>query len=272
MTASTGADAGVGERHVPRPGFDWSRYAPIVAEHRAPAITTVTLEVDTGRAVHVPKGHVFRLSCPDGAQVADVDFFNAADPTERLWANQTLNREGAYVTVGSRLWSTMPKFRPLATMVADTVRDRVPPGGTPHHVVLGAHCNRWMWLLATGRGDHPNCYDHISMAVDEAGIPRSLIHDNVNFFQKTRLDPHTHQYVTEPSDVVLGDYVELYAELPLVVAISVCPMGSGRFRAESGHRDPKRLIATVHPTAVEVPEFAYPAPVEASASQKEASS
>jgi uncharacterized protein YcgI (DUF1989 family) len=250
----------IGERRVPRPGFDWANYAPIAAEERGTALSTTHIPVDTGRAVRVPQGHVFRLTCPEGAQVADVDFFNADDPTERLWANQTLNREGAYVSVGSRLWSNMPQFRPLATIVADTVRDRVSPGGTPHHIVLGAHCNPWMWLLATGRPDHPNCYDHLTMAVDEAGIPRSLIHDNVNFFQKTRLDPVSHQYVTEPPDVVPGDYIELYAELPLVVAISVCPMGSGRFRSESGQRDPKPLLATVYATGVQVPPFAYPAP------------
>lgn len=271
MTGGTTPGKVIGERRVPRPGFDWAHYAPIAAEQRAPALTTTEIAVDTGRAVRVAKGHIFRLTCPDGAQVADVCFFNADDPTERLWANQTLNREGAYVSVGSRLWSTMPNFRPLATIVADTVRDRVPPGGTPHHIVLGAHCNPWMWLLATGRADHPNCYDHLTMAVDEAGIPRSLIHDNVNFFQKTRLDPVSHQYVTEPPDVVPGDYIELYAEQPLVVAISVCPMGSGRFRAESGERDPKPLVATVHPTNVRVPEFAYPAPSSPPEPQRRAS-
>jgi uncharacterized protein len=247
-----------GERRVPRPTLEWAPYEAIAAEERAPAVSTTHLAVDTGRAVSVPNGHVFRLTCPEGAQVADVDFFNADDPTERLWANQTLNREGVYVSVGSRLWSTMPRFRPLATIVRDTVHDRTAPGDTPHHIVLGAHCNPWMWLLATGRNDHPNCYDHLCQAVDEAGIPRSLIHDNVNFFQKTRLDATTHQYVTQIPDVVPGDYVELVAEQPLVIAISVCPMGSGRFRAESGRRDPKPLVATVHPTSIAVPVFAYP--------------
>jgi uncharacterized protein YcgI (DUF1989 family) len=259
---SPGTRPGVvdGVRRVPRPEFNWLDYEPIAHEPRGAPVSTTEIAVDSGRAVHVPQGHVFRLACPDGAQVADVCFFNANDPTERLWANQTLNREGAYVSAGSRLWGTMPRFRPLATIVTDTVHDRVAAGDTPHHIVLGAHCNRWMWLLATGRADHPNCYDHLTMAVDEAGIPRSLIHDNVNFFQKTRLNPESHQYETRPSNVQPGDYVELYAELPLVVAISACPMGSGRYRAESGQRDPKRLLAIVYRTTLRTPEFAYPRP------------
>jgi len=79
----------------------------------------------------------------------------------------------------------------------------------------------------------------------------------------------THQYVTEPPDVVARDYFELYAEQPLVVAISVCPMGSGRFRAESGKRDPKPLVATVHQTTFELPDFSYPHPTSTLGLQEE---
>lgn len=249
------------ERRVPRPSFDWTAYEPMTREERGRPVDTIDIPVDSGRAIRVPQGHIFRLTCPDGAQVADVCLFNANDPREHLWANQTLNREGAYVSVGSRLWSTMPHFRPLGTVVVDTVRAKVAQGDTPHHIVLGAHCNPWMWLLATGRADHPNCFKHLTEAADAAGIPRDLIHDNVNFFQKTRIDPGVHQYVTQQPDVEPGDYVEIYAELDLVVAISTCPMGSGRFRAESGLRDPKRLLAEVYRTRVRPPRFAYPNPV-----------
>jgi uncharacterized protein YcgI (DUF1989 family) len=255
----TGVDSG---RRVPRPAFDWAPYAPMVDEARSAPLSVVEMAVDSGRAVNVPKGAIMRLTCPEGAQVADVCVFNADDPTERLWANQTLNREGAYVSRGSRLWGTMPRFRPLATIIRDTVRDRQ-SDDVPHHIVLGAHCNPWMWLLATGKDDHPNCYRHLTQAVDEAGIDRALIHDNVNFFQKTRIDPMSHQYVTQEPDVVPGDYVELYAEIALVFAVSVCPMGSGRYRAESGQRDPKPLRAEVFATAIRPPEFRYPDPLQA---------
>lgn len=248
------------ERRVPRPGFDWADYEPLVQQTRGEPLTTVEIAPDSGRHISVAAGSVMRLECPDAAQVADVCFFNAADPRERLWANQTLNREGAHVTRGSRLWGTMPRFRPLATIIADTVSERDEKSGTRHHIVLGAHCNSHMWLLATGRADHPNCYDQLCLAVDEAGIDRSLIHDNVNFFQRTRIDPASDQYVTEASNVEPGDYVELYAEVDLVVAISACPMGSGRFRAESGKRDTARLLATTYAVDHRPPTFAYPPP------------
>lgn len=250
----------VGERRVPRPALDWSQYEPMTREDRGDPLLTVVIPPDSGRHVRVPRGHIMRLTCVDGPQVADTCVFNADDPTERLWANQTLNREGVYVSTRSRLWGTMPRFRPLATLVADTVAARVPDGTTPHHIVLGAHCNPWMWLLATGRGDHPNCYDQLCDAVRAAGIPTSLVHDNVNFFQRTRIDPESHQYVTEAPAVMPGDYVEFFAELDLVFAISACPMGSGRHRAESGQRDPSTMRAEVFRTSARPTPFAYPTP------------
>ena len=251
------SEPAIRERRVPTPAFDSVPYRAYREVARTAPQNTVEVAVDTGRSVWVPRGYLLRLSCPDGPQVADVCFFNKSDPSEHLWANQTLNREGVYVTVGSRLWGTMPRFRPLATIVADTVADHTDPSSTPHHIVLGAHCNPWMYLVATGRDDHPNCYDQLCQAVDEAGISRDQIHDNINFFQRTRLDPMSHQYVTEPSGVVAGDYIELVAEVNLIVAISACPMGSARYRTESGKRDPLRLLAEVFAADVNLPEFRY---------------
>ena len=251
------SEPGIGERRVPAPAFDSTLYGAYRDLPYTAPRSTVEVSPDTGRSIWVPRGNLLRLSCPEGPQVADVCLFNETDPSEHLWANQTLNREGVYVTVGSRLWGTMPRFRPLATIVADTVAGHTSPSSTPHHIVLGAHCNPWMYLLVTGRHDHPNCYDQLCQAMDEAGISRCLIHDNINFFQRTRLDTRSHQYVTEPSGVVAGDYIELVAEVDLIVAISACPMGSGRYRAETEKRDPQPLLAEVFATDVDLPEFRY---------------
>lgn len=245
------------ERRVPAPRFDARSYRQYADVDRTRAETSVVIPPDSGRSIVVPRGSIFRLTCPEGPQVADVCFFNREDPAERLWANQTLNREGVYVSTGSRLWGTMPRFRPLATLIADSVADRSDPTATPHHIVLGAHCNPWMWLVATGRQDHPNCYDQLCSAVADAGIPEHLIHDNINFFQRTRIDAATHAYVTEPSGAQAGDYVELVAEVELTIAVSTCPMGSGRHRAESGNRDPLPLIAEVFTSGFVPQEFSY---------------
>ena len=250
-------DSTIGERRVPAPAFDPAPYRAYRDVSRTVPQTAVEVPPDSGRSVSVPRGDLLRLSCPEGPQVADVCFFNAADPSEHLWANQTLNREGVYVTAWSRLWGTMPRFRPLATLITDTVADHTDPSSTPHHIVLGAHCNPWLYFISTSRRDHPNCYEQLCRAMDDAGIAREHIHDNINFFQRTRLDTVSHEYVTEPSGAVAGDYVELIAEVDLVVAISACPMGSGRYRAEAGKRDPLPLLAEVFAADVTLPEFHY---------------
>jgi hypothetical protein len=151
----------------------------------------------------------------------------------------------------------MPNFRPLLTIIDDTVVTMDSGTIARHHIVLGAHCNKWMWYLATGRDDHPNCYDQLCDAARSAGIDIAHVHDNVNFFQKTRIDPATGFYVTEGSDATSGDYVELYAELDVVVALSTCPIGSGRHKSESGERDPHPVRIEVYETGIVPTPFAY---------------
>ena len=74
------------------------------------------------------------------------------------------------------------------------------------------------------------------------------------------MDSVSDQYVTETSAVVPGDYVKIYAELPLIIAISACPMGSGKFRAESGQRDTNLMVASTYRASHRPPPFAYPEP------------
>src|SRR4051812_16152685 len=80
-------------------------------------VESLVIPAVTGRALRVTAGDVLRVTCHEGPQIVDLMVFNAEDPSERLWANQTLNREGASLTVGSRLWSTLPMFRPLMTII-----------------------------------------------------------------------------------------------------------------------------------------------------------
>jgi uncharacterized protein len=195
--------------------------------------------------------------CIEGPQIADVDVFNADDPREHLWANQTLNREGAHLTTFSRLWSNMPRFRPLMTIIEDTVETIPTNPGARHHIILGAHCNPYYWLIATGQADHSNCYANLVSAIVAFGLGPEYVHDNLNLFQKTRIDPHTGMYVTEASDAKIGDYVEFYAEIDVLVAVSACPCGSGRYAAETRLSDTKRLFVEIYDTGIEPIPFKY---------------
>ena len=245
-------------RRFPSPFIDKDFYEDLRASREAfRLIREIDIQKRSGEGFVVKRGQSVRIVCNEGCQIADVDIFNADDPREHLWANQTLNREGAHLTTFSRLWSNMPWFRPLMTIIEDTVQNVTTNSGARHHIILGAHCNRFYWLVATGEEDHPNCYDNLVGAIAPFGLGPENVHDNLNLFQKTRIDPETSRYVTEASDVKAGDFVEFYAEMNVLMAVSACPLGSGRFPAELRQADTKPLLAKIYETGVEPRTFDY---------------
>src|SRR5699024_11654147 len=61
-------------------------------------VTELTVPIRSGRAWVVPAGHVCRVTTIEGAQVADMNFWNLHDPRERLWASRTRQLQAAHVT------------------------------------------------------------------------------------------------------------------------------------------------------------------------------
>jgi uncharacterized protein YcgI (DUF1989 family) len=51
------------------------------------------------------------------------------------------------------------------------------------------------------------------------------VHDVINIFQVTGLDSMHEMYFMEPSPAKKGDFIEFFAEIDLLCAISVCPSG-----------------------------------------------
>jgi uncharacterized protein YcgI (DUF1989 family) len=245
-------------RRFPTPGFDQAFYDAVRARRDTfRHVEEISIPKETGKGFVVRRGQSLRLICVEGPQVADMDVFNAEDPREHLWANQTLNREGAHLTTFSRLWSNMPHFRPLMTIIEDTVTLIPTQLGARHHIILGAHCNPFYWLVATGDMNHSNCYSNLVSAIAPFGLGPEYVHDNLNVFQKTRIDAHTSRYVSEASDAKAGDYVEFFAEMDVLVAVSACPGGSLRYAAGKGPSDTKSLLVRIFDTGVEPLSFTY---------------
>src|SRR3989441_12785476 len=51
------------------------------------------------------------------------------------------------------------------------------------------------------------------------------VHDVLNVFQVTGLDPVHEIYFMEPSPAKKGDFFEFFAEIELLCAVSTCPIG-----------------------------------------------
>lgn len=205
------------------------------------------VETNTGYGVRVLAGHTFRLEMIEGPQIIDLDIFAAEDPLEHYSAATQLWLEGGAVTVFTRIWGLPPRSRPLATVIADHI-GRVDAGhGLRDHKAYGAHCNPHHWVLFADQ--LPNtCYDNLRAGCAMVGLPQQRIHDNLNLYMKAAMDPLTGQHLNVTSDAVKGDYIQFFAEIDLLIVLSLCPYGDGSVPPEEWATTP----IPEYPIAVEI--------------------
>ena len=165
----------------------------------------------------VKKGETFRILDLEGNQAADTLFFNADDPHERYSACDTVREQGnVFITAGTVLRSDL--CRPMLTVTADTVGRHDTLGGacaTESNTVRYAlekfsmHACRDSFLLAVAENEH-------------YGLDKRDIAHNINFFMNV---PVTAEGGLTFADGLSapGKYVEMRAEMNVIVLISNCP-------------------------------------------------
>jgi uncharacterized protein YcgI (DUF1989 family) len=184
-----------------------------------------------GRTFHVPKGHFFRIVSVEGPQVGDLNLWNAHDLTERFFSGKTRALHATHVSVGNRLWSNLPSLRPMATITHDTLSwYGFDEDGGGVHDVIGTRCDPYTNKLLSGGDYHHCCHSNLTNALASAkGLSfrqaEPHVHDVLNVFMCTGFTRDTHQYFMKASPVRPGDYLELFAEIDLVGALSACPGG-----------------------------------------------
>ena len=204
-----------------------------------------------GRSFRVPKGHFFRIVSVEGPQVGDLNLWNAHDLTERFFSGKTRALHATHVSTGDRLWSTLPALRPMATITHDTLGwYGWDADGGGIHDVIGTRCDPYTHRLLGGDPYHHCCHSNLSRALGAAtGKPARevelLVHDVLNVFMCTGFTRDTHQYFMKASPVRPGDYIEFFAEIDLLGALSACPGGDCGATHSSD-------IAVCHPLKVEI--------------------
>jgi hypothetical protein len=165
----------------------------------------------------VKKGETFRILDLEGNQAADTLFFNADDPHERYSACDTIREQGnVFLTADTVLMSDL--CRPMLTITADTVGRHDTLGGacaTESNTVRYAlekfsmHACRDSFLLAVAENEH-------------YGLDKRDIAHNINFFMNV---PVTAEGGLTFADGLSapGKYVEMRAEMSVIVLISNCP-------------------------------------------------
>ena len=165
----------------------------------------------------VKKGQTFRILDIEGNQAADTLFYSAADPTERYSAMDTIREQGnVYLTAGTKLVSNENNV--MLEIVADTCGRHDTLGGacaTESNTVRYAldkkcmHACRDSWLLAVAENE-------------EYGMTKRDITHNINFFMNVPVTADG-GLTFEDGISAPGKYVEMKAEMDVIVLISNCP-------------------------------------------------
>ncbi|MDY0927827.1 urea amidolyase associated protein UAAP2 [Pantoea trifolii] len=184
-----------------------------------PAEARLQQQIDAGDYwLHrIEAGQTLRITDLEGNQAADTLFFNADDTAERYSMSDTLRgQNNVFLTAGSVLRSN--RDRPMLTITADTCG---------RHDTLGGACscesNTVRYDLEK-RHMH-SCRDSWMLAVAEKpefGLTRRDITHNINFFMNV---PVTHDGGLTFADGISapGKYVEMVAQINVLVLISNCP-------------------------------------------------
>jgi uncharacterized protein len=164
----------------------------------------------------VKKGQYFRILDLHGNQAVDTLFYNAHDYSDRYSAQDTIRSQAnIYLTTGSNIVST--RGNTLLTIVADTCG---------RHDTLGGACanesNMVRYDIAK-RHMHA-CRSSFLKAIAEwgRGLEKRDIPPNINFFMNVPVTPEG-KLTFEDGISDAGKYVELRAEMDVLVLISNCP-------------------------------------------------
>ncbi len=232
---------------LPKPNLALYR----VARSGAEKVSEVLVPPREAACFNVPAGHFFRISSVEGPQVGDLNLWNAENLQERFYSGKTRALHGTHITTGQQMWSSFPSLRPLATIVKDTLNwygiDKF--GGSVHDVI-GTRCDPYTHNLLNGGQYHHCCHSNLTRALAEfSGLSLAEaephIHDVLNVFMCTGFTRDTGQYFMKSSPVRPGDYLEFFAEIPLLGALSACPGGD----CSSEHSSD---VAKCHPLLVQV--------------------
>ena len=163
-------------------------------------------------AAELKREQVLRILDIEGQQVADLVCFNLHRLEEKLSPENTINlNQSIYPHVGYSLASD--EAGKLMTIVADTC-------GT--HDMLAGACSRFTNELRYREHDTPNCRDNLAAAVKPWGITWKQVPYNMNVFMNCPVEPDGTYAIQEPKSKA-GDYVDLQANMDVLVALSNCP-------------------------------------------------
>ncbi|MCK9181643.1 MAG: DUF1989 domain-containing protein [Fibrobacteraceae bacterium] len=163
----------------------------------------------------VKKGQTVRIVDVGGNQSADTLFFNADEIAERYSVQQTVTNQGnVLIGTGTKLYSNDNRI--MLTVVADTCGD---------HDTLGSACscesNTCRYALDK-RYMHACRETFLKTILETPDMDKRDQVDNINFFMYVPFDEQGNLNFADGISGP-GKYVELKAEMNVLVLVSNCP-------------------------------------------------
>jgi len=191
---------------------------PITHSKLDPAQAAYACDVPAGEPwLHrLEPGQTLRILDLEGNQAVDTLFFNADDVAERYSAQNTIRAQGnLYLSAGTQLLSN--EGRVMLTITADTCGRHDTLGGA-----CAAESNQVRYAL--DKWPMHSCRDSFLLACanTRGRLTKRDLPANINFFMNV---PVTAEGRLSFEDGIsdAGKYVEMKAEMPVLVLVSNCP-------------------------------------------------
>jgi uncharacterized protein YcgI (DUF1989 family) len=175
-------------------------------------MTRRRIEPQSGVAFALERGRMLRVIDPQGEQVSDLIAFARGDSREWLSSGRTIDYANTiYLTTGHVLYSN--RSRPMLTIVADTVG---------RHDFLFTPCSGDTFsIIYKSSGYHPSCFENLVRGLAEFGVAADAIPTTFNIFMNVDV-AGSGELTIRPPRSKPGDYIELRAEMDLVVGLTAC--------------------------------------------------
>jgi len=158
------------------------------------------------------RGETLRIVNNSGASTVSLLAWNRADPSERLSHADTIKVQwAARLQKGRLLLSDMGRVLLGISEDTSAAHDALVGGST-------AATNQAKY----GEGNFRNTRDNFVLAVAKLGLDRRDVHPCVSFFAPVAIDAGG-KFVWSEQRRQSGDFVDLRAEMDLLVALSNCP-------------------------------------------------
>lgn len=185
--------------------------------------SVVFSEVLPGSATwsHVLKrGTALRVTDAEGGANVAAYFLNFELPSERFNLPDTLKAQHtAHLTKGHVLYSDMGRI--LCSITEDTVGWHDPIAGLSNAATTKAKYGTATYQQARNQW-HQNARDGLSIELCKYGLGARDLHATVNLFSKVSVDADGDLHYC-PGNSQPGSYVELRAEMNVLVLLNTCP-------------------------------------------------